>query len=170
MSVYEGHRFKYENILYLKIYRKPTEHYQYLHRSSTHPSSVFKGFIIGELTKIFRCTNNSNDIEFEIEMFRNHLLKQGYKQNELNKITPITKKIDRSTTLKYKIKNKNVAPPLVLATKYNPCFKQLGRVIRKHWHLIEKDKITKELFPRPPIIAYKKHKNLKDLLTSAKLK
>ncbi|CAG2193463.1 unnamed protein product [Mytilus edulis] len=65
--------------------------------------------------------------------------------------------------------NKQNCPPLVLATKFNPLLKQLGRRIRKHWQLIENDITAKNLFPRPPMIAYRKHKNVKEYLTSAKL-
>ena len=60
-------------------------------------------------------------------------------------------------------------PPLVLATKFNPSFNGLNKAIKKHWHLIEQNDSTKTMFPKPPIIAYKRHKNLKDLLTSSKL-
>ena len=60
-------------------------------------------------------------------------------------------------------------PPLVFATKFNPTFTGLGKIIRKHWHLIEKNETAKLLFPRPPIIAFRKHSNLKEGLTSSKL-
>ena len=170
VEVFKGPRFQNHNILDFRIYRKPTENYQYLHRSSAHPPSVFKGLVIGEITRIIRCTNNQSDIKTQIDLLFEHLRKRGYSQQELDKIRNYTSTINRKTTLQYKIKNKNKKPPLVFATKYNPCFKQLGKIIRKHWYIIEKDETTKKLFPKPPIIAYKKHKSLKDMLTSAKIK
>ena len=76
----------------------------------------------------------------------------------------------RKSTLVYKKnKIKRKAPPLILATKFNPLFKQLGKLIRKHLHLTENDATATRLLPRPPIIAYRKHRNLKEYLTSAKL-
>ena len=132
-------------------------------------NSVFKGLIIGEITRIIRCTNNQRDINTQIDILCSHLRKRGYDNKELDKIITSAKTINRKTTLQYKRKVKNKKPPLVLSTKFNPCFKQLGRIIRKHWHIIEKDETAKKLFPKPPIIAYKKHQSLKDVLTSAKL-
>ncbi|CAG2195150.1 unnamed protein product [Mytilus edulis] len=42
VTVYKGKRFITNTILDIKLYRKLTDNYQYLHRSSSHPSSVFK--------------------------------------------------------------------------------------------------------------------------------
>ncbi|CAG2239465.1 unnamed protein product [Mytilus edulis] len=78
--------------------------------------------------------------------------------------------IKRSEALKYKQRSNSKTAPLVFCTKYNPMFKKLNRVIRKHWNIIERDATAKSLYERPPMIAYKKHKNLKEYLTSAKLK
>ena len=50
VTVFKGDRFKNSSILDLKLFRKPTENFQYLHRTSAHPASVFKGFLIGEIT------------------------------------------------------------------------------------------------------------------------
>ncbi len=89
-------------------------------------------------------------------------------------LTPITnetlKKL-RKDTLAYNSNKKKGAPPLVLvlATKYNPFFNNLGKCIKKHWHVITDDIHVISVFPKPPVIAYRKHKNLKEYLTSAKL-
>ena len=47
VTIFKGNRFQTSNILDTKIYHKPTENFQYLHRTSAHPASVFKGFIAG---------------------------------------------------------------------------------------------------------------------------
>lgn len=170
VTVFKGQRFQTQNILDVRLYRKPTDNYQYLPRSSAHPKSVFKGFVIGEIIRFIRCSNNNKDLEYQIHFFRNKLLARGYKIKEINNWISIGKNIRRNTALQYKEKTKNKKPPLVFATKYNPCFRQLGKILRKHWHYIENNTDTKSLFPRPPIIAFKKHNSLKDLLTSAKLR
>jgi hypothetical protein len=70
---------------------------------------------------------------------------------------------------KNKIKqNKEI--PLVLSSRYNPWISKLKQCIIKHWHTLNQDEVCKEIFTEKPIIAYKRHRNLADLLTSAKLK
>lgn len=170
VTVYKGNRFYAENILDFKLYRKPTDNYQYLERSSAHPASVFNGFIIGEITRLIRSCNNKIDLDVQVELFKTKLLKRGYTEKEIEPIFNRTLKKTRVSTLQYKVKKKGHPPPLVLITKFNPIIKQLGKTLRKHWHIIEKDDTAKQIFKRPPMIAYKKHKNLKEYLTSAKLK
>ena len=52
----------------------------------------------------------------------------------------------------------------------NPCMSKLKQCIIKHWHILNQDEVCKEIFTEKPIIAYKRHRNLVDLLTSTKLK
>ena len=170
VTVYKGNRFYAENILDFKLYRKPTDNYQYLERSSAHPASVFNGFIIGEITRLIRSCTNKIDLDVQVELFKTKLLKRGYTEKEIEPIFNRTLKKTRVSTLQYKVKKKGHPPPLVLITKFNPIIKQLGKTLRKHWNIIEKDDTAKQIFKRPPMIAYKKHKNLKEYLTSAKLK
>ena len=170
ITIFKGERFRVNQILDVKLYRKPTENFQYLERTSAHPSSVFNGFIIGEIIRIIRSSNNRHDIDKEIKLFKAKLLLRGYNEEEVNKLITKATNRDRRDCLRYKLKDKRKIPPLVLATKFNPAFKGLNKIIKKHWHLIEKNEAAKILFPRPPIIAYKRQRNLKDKLTSSKLR
>lgn len=116
-----------------------------------------------------RSSNNKKDTLKEIETFKTKLLQRGYSEKDINPIITNALHKERKDCLRYKLKNKRAMPPLVLATKFNPSFNGLNKAIKKHWHLIEQNDSTKTMFPKPPIIAYKRHKNFKDLLTSSKL-
>ena len=170
ITIFKGSRFRNNQILDVKLYRKPTENFQYLERNPAHPQSVFNGFLTGEIIRIIRSSNNSKDITNEINVFKNKLLQRGYKEKEIDDIIKNTENKDRKNCLHYKVREKRTMPPLVIATKFNPVFKQLGKAIRKHWQLIENDNTANQLFSRPPIIAYKKHNNLKEYLTFSKLR
>ena len=93
-------------------------------------------------------------------------MKRGYKRTEIESIVNTRKQVPRINTLKYKQKSKGQNPPLVLTTYYNPAIKHLRKAVKKHWHLIENDPEAKLILHRPPMIAYKRHKNLKEYLTS----
>ena len=47
-TIYKGERFMGSRILDNKSYIKTTNNFQYLHRSSSHPKSVFTGLVKGE--------------------------------------------------------------------------------------------------------------------------
>ncbi|XP_063411586.1 uncharacterized protein LOC134694503 [Mytilus trossulus] len=158
VTVYKGKRFITNKILDIKLYRKPTDNYQYLHRSSSHPSSVFKGFITGEIIRFIRSSNNVEDIEAQIQLFREKLQKRGYVADEIDPLITTTMKRTRESTLRYISRKKGKSPPLCFITKFNPRVKQLGKTLRKHWHLISNDGTANQLFKKPPIIAYQKPK------------
>lgn len=59
--------------------------------------------------------------------------------------------------------------PLVLSTKYNPCIRKIKQCLVKHWQLLKHNEICRDIFTKEPIIAYKKHRNFGDILTSSKI-
>ena len=52
---YKGTRFKEKSILDAKTYFKQTETFWHTHFTSCHPPSVQKGFVIGEVSRPYRC-------------------------------------------------------------------------------------------------------------------
>ena len=71
-TVFKGKRFQNENIDF-KPYVKPTEKFQYIHRQSSHPKSVFGGLIKGELIRFVRTATNKEDY-----INRSALLKKNF--------------------------------------------------------------------------------------------
>ena len=71
------------NRLFLTIqtYEKPNNLFQYLHYTSNHPKSTFKGIIIGECIRHAR--NNSSE-SLQIEKFRTRLQRRSYPVDLIN--------------------------------------------------------------------------------------
>ncbi|CAC5405201.1 unnamed protein product [Mytilus coruscus] len=76
--VFKGPRFRETGILDLTTFRKITENYQYLERSSCHPSSSFRGIIKGEMLRFKRCTNDPIDLQTQYALFsERQVIKRG---------------------------------------------------------------------------------------------
>jgi hypothetical protein len=60
---------------------------------------------------------------------------------------------------------------LFFKTKYNPqtSINDLRRALCKHWHQLDGEEDLRSLFPTPPMISYKRHKNLREFLVKSKL-
>ncbi|VDI58610.1 Hypothetical predicted protein [Mytilus galloprovincialis] len=84
--VFKGLRFRETGILDLTTFRKKTENYQYLERSSCHPSSTFRGIIKGEMLRFKRCTNDPVDLQTQYALFSERLIKRGYPKNEIKTV------------------------------------------------------------------------------------
>ena len=84
LTIFKGKRFRETGILDTKVYTKPTETYQFLHRTSSHPPHVFKAFIFGETLRYARNTNNEDDFKEKVKGFSHKLRARGYTQTEIN--------------------------------------------------------------------------------------
>ena len=173
ITLYKGERFETTRTLDLKLHRKPTDTFQYLHRHSAHPEAVFSGLVKGETLRIIRNCSDINIRNKEINFYHDKLVARGYDRSHLEQISSTVLATPRSEHLKpkgNKGKKKTKCPPLVMVTKFNPSSKGLKRAITKHWNFIKNDEQCNRLFKNPPMIAYKRHKNLTDITISSKLK
>lgn len=62
-TVYKGPRFQREGLLDHKVYIKPTDTQQLLHKHSYHPKHTFKGLIKSQILRYQRICNNQDDLE-----------------------------------------------------------------------------------------------------------
>ena len=159
-------------ILDTKVYRKPTETYQYLHRKSSYPPHVFNAFIYGECLRYARNTNNPEDFQETVQNFSRKLLNRGYSPKEIQLATSKVS-LEGRTQLVHKPQRKTRTKklPVVFSTTYNPAINHgdLKRAIHKHWRHIQGNEQLREIFPNPPLIAYKKAKNIREMIIRAKL-
>ena len=118
--VFKGKRFFKENILDFKPYVKPSENFQYIHRQSAHPKSVFKGLIKGELIRFVRTATNIEDYLDRANLFKQKLLLRGYSLYEFNTAFKQVEHAQRSLYLAEKPKNVEKHAPLVFTTTYSP--------------------------------------------------
>ena len=169
-TVFKGKRFQNENILDFKPYVKPTEKFQYIHRQSSHPKSVFGGLIKGELLRFVRTATNKEDYINRSALFKEKLLLRGYTSKEFDTAFNSVDHEHRDTYLTEKAKTNRGKTPLVFTTTYNPHLKGFSRALARNWELISQNGKLSKIFPNKPIIAYRRGKNLKDYLVRAKLK
>ena len=169
-EVFKGERFNNHNILDIKTYRKPTETYQYLHRNSHHPSSTFKGFIKGECVRYIRTNSSLEERQKQFDFFKNKLLEREYTEKEVEEITHLEEKRDRTTLLQdQKFKKNKTKNRVNFITKYHKGLTNLNRILKKNWHLIKKSDDNKKIFSENPMIAFRRNKNIKELLIRSKL-
>ena len=150
LTIFKGKRFRETDILDTKVYTKPTETYQFLHRTSSHPPHVFKAFIFGETLRYARNTNNEDDFKEKVKGFSHKLLARGYTQTEINNGTHNVSLTNR-TKLIHNL----------------PQGKQ--RCETSNWHLIQQNPQLSEIFPKQPFFAFRKAQNIREKLIRAKL-
>ena len=129
---------------------------------------MFVGIIKGELTRFVRTSTNLSDYIKRASLFKEKLLLRGYGESEFEYAFSQVNHGDRQLYLNM-TKRKDLTPPLVCVTKYNPHLQFLRKALVENWDIIENSSTLKQIFQNKPMIAYKRETNLRDSLVRAKL-
>ena len=95
------------------------------------------------------------------------LTKRGYNKKETTTQINRAISIPRNKLLN-KVKTSNTERFLLTVT-YNRTLPDLKAIIDKNWHILQIEPKLKEIFAEPPILAFKRNKNLKDIIGGNKV-
>ena len=97
------------------------------------------------------------------------LLSRNYKPGLIRAAIEKAKNIPRSEALTRVEKSAETRRP-VFVLHYDPRLPSITSIVRKHWRaMVNTDNHLKEVFPLPPLVAYKRPPNIKDKLIRAKV-
>ena len=99
------------------------------------------------------------------------LLDRDYKRNIINAAISKALEIPRKKAIERVNKKIEVAANRpVFAVVYDPRLPSLPNIVKKHWRtMIDSDPHLKEVFPLPPLVAYKRPKNIRDKIIRSKI-
>ena len=144
------------------LYSKPTDAHLYLRKSSCHPPSCTKGIVKGELLRVRRICTLKDDFVKAAGKVMGHFSDRGFKKEEMLVAYNDVLAMDREDVLEYKSKQTSERVPYVLT--YHPRLRMLGSVLKRHFHLLQTNERLRKAFQEPPMIAFRRLKNLKDIL------
>ena len=148
--------------LEIKLYRKESDRQAYLHRESEHPESLKRSIPFSQALRLRRVCSTNNEFQDCCEKLRNKLIERGCKQQEINEGIEKTKTSDRKKLLEEKAKKQSNRIPLALP--YNRTLRNVKRAISNNWNLLHINQEFKDVFQEPPILAFRRNRNLYDLL------
>lgn len=141
-----------------KVYFKPTDTHQLLHRRSFHPAHTFKGIVKSQFIRFKRISSSFEDYRQACATLTHTLRQRGYTPAKLRKeqrhiwrnydTTPKRNKPEEEN-------NKQIIPVITYFDNFH------SRLNRRWAQLIRSNSVFKDV---RIISAYKRHKNLKDLL------
>ena len=94
------------------------------------------------------------------------LIERGYAAKEIISKLPFSSKASSVNKTK---KDKRDAP-LAFPTKFSDICKDIMDIIKQHWTQVESVDSLLPIFPKRPMLAYKKNKSLANILVRSKLK
>ena len=85
LTIFKDQKFEQTKKLSISTYQKTNKLYQYLHHSSNHPQSVFKGLVKGEAIRYVRTNSSKSLYNSQINTFIHRLKERGYRLNFIKK-------------------------------------------------------------------------------------
>ena len=110
----------------------------------------------------------ANDREKRFSELKNLLLSRDYISGVIDYAIGRARKVPRTEALKKVIRPKNSQRP-VFVINYDPRLPSVTQIVGRHWRTMKQDPYLAEIFPLPPLVAYKRPPNIKDKLIRAKI-
>merc|ERR1712129_19133 len=103
------------------------------------------------------------------ENLKGFLLNRNYPLKMIESAINRAKNVERSSLLKPVERDTTNRRPVFVAT-WDPRLPSLSPILQKHWRSMTfMDPYLEEVFPEPPLVAYKRQKSIKDFLIRAKV-
>ena len=155
----------------LDLYRKPTDRNKYLLPDSCHPYSCHENIPLSLAIRITRICTEIDTREKRYAELKNMLLERDYKEGMIDNAISPARSIPRSEAIKKVARDTeptNRRPVFVVS--WDPRLPSIPALTQKHWRtMTTQDPYLQEVFPEPPLIAYKRQKNISDYIIRAKV-
>ena len=150
------------------LYRKDTDRIQYLLPSSCHPAHVTRNIPYSLAYRILRICSKPEWLRLRLEELRGFLLARQYNPKVVQVAFDRVLSVKREDALRRVERQKEKREAMIIT--FHPSLPSISSVIRKHWRvMISTDQDLKQCFSKPSVVAYRRSKNLKDILVKAKI-
>ena len=117
--------------------------------------------------RLLRICSNKETLERRLAELKELLVSRSYRPKSIDDAITRVLKIPREEALKKIERKENERPVFIIS--YNPALPSLTQILKRHWKVMTKDPYLMEVFPEPPMVAYRRAKNLRDRLVKAKV-
>ena len=152
------------------IFLKPTDTHQYLHSSSCHPRHCKTGIAFSQALRLRRICSNESDFSRHAQVLKNHLVVRGHSSHRVKQAIARAKAIPRSTALENKAKASSASNTKIpLVTTFHPNLPPLRKITSNNHHILHTSDRLARAAPDNPILAYRRPRNLRDLIVRAEV-
>ena len=151
------------------LYRKKTDRCQYLLPSSCHPPHCTDNIPYSLALRIQRICTDTGERNQRMSELREMLLSRGYKKKLIDKNIEKALLVPPDECIK-KVVRKKEMDRVVFSVMYHPALPSIPRIIAKAYRtMVESDPRLKEVFKKPPMVAYRRPPSLREKLIRAKV-
>uniref|UniRef100_A0A8C5QIP1 Reverse transcriptase domain-containing protein n=1 Tax=Leptobrachium leishanense TaxID=445787 RepID=A0A8C5QIP1_9ANUR len=145
------------------LFSKPIDRAAYLYNNSFHPQHLLENLPYGQFLYARRNTSNTKDYDKRSNQLIQDFSKRGYTRNTLTGFQQKARSFQQHELLKPKLRATQSRLPCV--TTYSAISPKVRHIINKHWSILQTDRKISNLFKEKPLMAYKRSRNIADILT-----
>ena len=151
------------NSLCTSVHYKPTDSHSYLLYSSSHPSHVKNSIPYSKFLRLRRLCSDDSDFSLKSEEMCNFFNKRGYPVSVVQAGHHRAQQIDRQSALQTSQRDNIDRIPFTLTFHpHNHAVKSI--ILKKNFKLLQNDPDTGRIFSQPPLISFKRDKNIGNFL------
>ena len=149
------------------LFEKPSDSKSYLHFNSDHPYHTKKAVPYGLGLRLKRICQREGDYRRHRERLKARLVEREYPASFVERQL---QKVDKVSTEKLLSKKPESSKTdrVPMAITYSQYLPDMARLLKSKRHLLHRSERLRQVFPRDPMVAYKRGKNLRDMLVHSK--
>ncbi|XP_072026492.1 uncharacterized protein [Amphiura filiformis] len=160
---------KENDSLVTDLYTKPTDSHQYLHSSSCHPQHCKSGIAYSQALRLRRICTNDSDFSQHARDLKKNLTSRGHSALKVQQAINKVRSLPRSDVLKQKPRSQDTNTRVPLVVTFHPNLPSLRSITNDNHHILQTSDRLQRAVPDSPILAYRRPRNLRDLLVRAEV-
>ena len=160
---------KVNGVFHTDVYSKSTDAHQYLNFKSCHPPHVKRAIPYSQGLRLKRVCNSENAFEKRLEELKGFLVKRCYCSDYVDNQFGRVREVNRNSLFKRKEgaehSNRNC-----FVVDYHPALRALYNIFRELHVIVSWSERFLRIMPEPPMVCFRRAKNLKDHLVRSKLR
>ena len=156
-----------DNNLATSVHYKPTDSHSYLLYSSSHPSHVRDSIPYSQFLRLRRLCSDDSEFNSKCDEMSNFLSEVGYPDNILSKALNRVQNVNRESALEPPASTNEQRIPFTLT--FYPNNLANSNVVFRNFKILQSDPETAPVFLNPPLVSFKRDRNLRNSLVRSSL-
>ena len=162
VSLTDGH-------LKISMFKKPTVNPQPLAYNSCHPSSCVNSIPPAAFKRVCRINSDKNEATQWISETKQSFIKAGYPNDLLQTSSRAALETPRERLLERSQRNSDKDNTPFYVTTFHPSLYKVAGALHENFNILQQTDKGKKVFKRPPIKAWRRGINMKEILCPSRL-
>jgi hypothetical protein len=146
------------------VFYKETDSHSYLTYPSSHPTTTKDSIPYSQFLRLRRLCSDDDDFRAQAASMATFFRSRGYPANIVEAAQQRASGVTRREALEPSRTDESNEDRTILVLTYHPHNIAIKNILMKNFNIIQDDPDLRQIFPKPPLVAYKRDTSLRDHL------